>query len=78
MSIVTSGLLAEIPLFSNMDNEERSELRSLMTERIFQPGQLVMKAGEPGGAFQVIEQGELELWLTDTRGKKVVLDVLGS
>lgn len=50
MSIVTSGLLAEIPLFSNMD-EERSELRSLMTERIFQPGQVVMKAGEPGGTF---------------------------
>jgi len=43
MSIVTSGLPAEIPLFSNMDDEERSELRSLMTERIFQPGQIVMK-----------------------------------
>jgi CRP/FNR family transcriptional regulator, cyclic AMP receptor protein len=78
MSIVTTQLLAEIPLFSNMDEEERSELRSLMTERIFQPGQVVMKAGEPGGTFQVIEQGEVELWLTDTEGKKVVLDVLGS
>jgi CRP/FNR family transcriptional regulator, cyclic AMP receptor protein len=78
MSIVTSGLLAEIPLFSNMDDEERSELRSLMTERLFQPGQMVMKAGEPGGTFHVIEQGEVELWLTDTEGKKVILDVLGS
>jgi CRP/FNR family cyclic AMP-dependent transcriptional regulator len=78
MSIVTSGLLAEIPLFSNMDDEERSELRSLMIERLFQPGQMVMKAGEPGGAFHVIEQGEVELWLTDTEGKKVILDVLGS
>jgi CRP/FNR family cyclic AMP-dependent transcriptional regulator len=78
MSMVTSGLLAEIPLFSNMDDEERSELRSLMTEHIFQPGQIVMKAGEPGGTFQIIEQGEVELWLTDTGGKKVILDVLGS
>jgi CRP/FNR family cyclic AMP-dependent transcriptional regulator len=77
MSIVTSGLLAEIPLFSNMDDEERGELRSLMTERLFQPGQMVMKAGEPGGTFHVIEQGEVELWLTDTEGKKVILDVLG-
>jgi hypothetical protein len=64
MSIVTSGLLAEIPLFSNMDDEERSELRSLMTERIFQPGQIVMKAGELGGAFQVIEQGEEAIFLS--------------
>jgi len=46
MSSVTTQRLAEIPLFSNMDDEERSELHSLMTERIFQPGQVVMKAGE--------------------------------
>src|SRR5437764_10120080 len=77
MSHVTTQRLAEIPLFSHMDDEERSELRSLMTERLFQPGQVVMKAGEEGSSFQVIEQGEVEIWLTDTDGKKVVLDVLG-
>src|SRR5712692_396727 len=77
MSSVTTQRLAEIPLFSHMDDEERSELRSLMTERIFQPGQVVMKAGEPGIAFNIIERGEVEIWLTDTDGKKVVLDVLG-
>lgn len=77
MSIVTPKLLAEIPLFSTMDDEERSELRSLMTERIFEPCQVVMKAGELGNAFYIIEQGEVEIWLTDTDGKKVVLDILG-
>jgi CRP/FNR family transcriptional regulator, cyclic AMP receptor protein len=77
MSRVTTQRLAEIPLFSHMDDEERSELRSLMTERIFQPGQAVMKAGEEGSSFQIIEKGEVEIWLTDTDGKKVVLDVLG-
>lgn len=77
MSIVTTQLLAEIPLFSTMDNEERTELRSIMTERIFQPGQTVMNAGEPGAAFYIIEQGEVEIWLTDADGRKVVLDTLG-
>ncbi len=77
MSSVTTQRLAEIPLFSNMDDEERRELRSLMTERIFQPGQVVMKAGEEGSSFQIIERGEVEIWLIDTDGKKVVLDVLG-
>ena len=77
MSSVTTQRLAEIPLFSNMDDEERRELRSLMTERIFQPGQVVMKAGEEGSSFQIIERGEVEIWLIDTEGKKVVLDVLG-
>ncbi|MDQ2713976.1 MAG: DUF1003 domain-containing protein [Chloroflexota bacterium] len=77
MSIVTPQLLAGIPLFSNMDDEERRELHALMTERIFQPGQVVMKAGDPGTSFNIVEQGEAEIWLTDTEGKKVVLDVLG-
>src|SRR5205085_5438749 len=77
MSIITTQHLAEIPLFSHMDDEERSELRSLMTVRIFQPGQIVMKAGEEGSSFLIIERGEVEIWLTDTDGQKVVLDMLG-
>jgi uncharacterized membrane protein len=36
-----------------------------------------MKASDPEATFLIIEQGELEVWLTDTDGKKVVLEVLG-
>lgn len=77
MSIVTTRLLAEIPLFSNMDDDERAEVRAIMTERIFQPGQQVMTAGDASCAFSVIERGQVEVWLTDADGQKVVLDVLG-
>jgi len=75
--LVTPQLLAQIPLFSNMDDEERGEILSIMTERIFQPGQAVMKAGEPGTTFHIIEGGEIEVWLLDTENKKVILDTLG-
>ena len=77
MSIITPQRLAEIPLFSNMDEEELGELCSIMTERVYQQGQICMKAGEPGTTFQIIELEEVEIWLTDTEGKKVVLDILG-
>ena len=77
MSLVTTKLLAEIPLFSNMDDNERSELHSIMTERVYKPGEQVMTAGDPACTFNIIERGEVEVWLTDTDGKKVVLDVLG-
>jgi CRP/FNR family transcriptional regulator, cyclic AMP receptor protein len=77
MSSITTRVLAEIPLFSNMDDEERGALRALMTERIFQPGQEIMNTDDQGTTFQIVEQGEVELWLTDTDGEKVVLDVLG-
>ncbi len=73
MSTNTTQLLAEIPLFATMDDEERRQLRAIMKERSFQPGQVVMAADDPEAAFFIIEQGEMEVWLTDTDGKKVVL-----
>ncbi|HEX6478196.1 MAG TPA: DUF1003 domain-containing protein [Ktedonobacteraceae bacterium] len=77
MSTDTIQLLAEITLFSTMDDEERRQLRAIMRERRFQPGQIVMTASDPEASFLIIEQGEMEVWLTDTDGKKVVLEVLG-
>jgi uncharacterized membrane protein len=77
MARTTIQELQQIPLFSNMDEEELQELLSIMTERIFQPGQLAVQAGEPESAFHIIEAGEVEIWLTDTNGQKVVLDCLG-
>lgn len=77
MSTKTAQLLAEIPLFSTMDDEERKQLRAIMRERSFQPGQVVMSANDPEASFLIIEEGELEVWLSDTDGKKVVLEVLG-
>jgi len=77
MTRTTIHELQQIPLFSNMDEEELRELLSIMTERIFQPGQLAMQSDEPGSTFHIIEAGEAEIWLTDTDGKKVVLDRLG-
>ncbi len=77
MSTKTTQLLAEIPLFSTVDNEERGQLRAIMRERSFQPGQVVMAASDQEASFLLIEEGELEVWLTDTDGKKVVLEVLG-
>src|SRR6185437_3707623 len=73
---IASQMLADIPLFSHMDEEEHGELHALMTERRFQSGQTLMKAGEPGGAFQIIQQGEVELWLTDSDDQKVVIEIL--
>jgi CRP/FNR family cyclic AMP-dependent transcriptional regulator len=77
MSLVSTQTLSEIPLFSNMDDEERHELCSLMSEHIFQSGQAILKAGELGGTLHIIQEGEVEVWLIDNDGEKVVLDVLG-
>jgi hypothetical protein len=51
MSTNTAQLLAEIPLFSTMDDEERRQLRAIMKERSFQPGQVVMATSDPEASF---------------------------
>src|SRR5947209_19274295 len=73
----TVQLLAEIPLFSTMDDEERRQLRAIMRERTFRPGEVVMAANDPEASFFMVEQGEMQVWLTDTDGKQVVLEVFG-
>src|SRR5260370_33258836 len=60
-----------------MDDEERRQLRAIMRELSFQPGQVVMAASDSEASFFIIEQGEMEVWLPDTGGKKVVVEVLG-
>jgi CRP-like cAMP-binding protein len=61
MSTNTAQLLAEMPLFSTMDDEERRQLRAIMRERSFQPGQVVMVSSDPEALFLIIEQGEDEV-----------------
>ncbi len=78
MSLVNTQTLAEISLFSTMDEEERAGLRAVMTERIFKPGQTIMTEGDEGSSFYIIERGEVEIWLIDTEGQKVVLDTVGA
>jgi CRP-like cAMP-binding protein len=67
MSTNTAQLLAEIPLFATMDDEERKQLRAIMKERSFQPGQVVMAASDPEASFFIVEQGERDLQTSCTR-----------
>ena len=73
MSTDTTQLLAEIPLFSTMDDEERRLLRAIMKERSFQPGQVVMATGDAEAICLTIEQSEealhslLKYWVVSQR-----------
>ncbi len=77
MASITPQMLATISLFANMNDKERAEVLEIMSERAFPPGQHITKAGEASDAFYIIQRGEVEIFLTDTGGEKVVLDVLG-
>src|SRR5689334_2828796 len=69
--------LREIPLFSEMDEQEVAGIRDIMDEKRFKPGQVVIREGELGDLFYVITEGHAEVLIRDANGSDVILHEAG-
>jgi CRP-like cAMP-binding protein len=77
---VTEGhlsLLGRMPLFATMDNAELRLLVSRMRPERYAPGQIIIRQGEPGDKFYVIERGHVDVIVRDERGVSEVANRLG-
>ena len=69
--------LREVPLFSEMDEQEVAGIRSIMEELKFKPGQVISREGELGDLFYVITEGHAEVLIRDANGSDVILHEAG-
>jgi CRP/FNR family transcriptional regulator, cyclic AMP receptor protein len=69
--------LREVPLFSEMDENEVAGIREIMEEQKFKPGQVIIREGETGDLFYVITEGRVEVIIRDADGSDVVLHEAG-
>ena len=69
--------LREVALFSEMDEQEVAEIRAIMDELKFKPGQTIVREGETGNLFYIITEGEVQVTIRDIDGKEIVLHDLG-
>ena len=69
--------LREIPLFSEMDEQEVAGIHSIMEEMKFKPGQVIIREGDTGDLFYVITEGHAEVIIRDANGSDVVLHQAG-
>ena len=69
--------LREIPLFSEMDEQEVADIRAIMQEMRFRPGQVIIREGEVGDLFYVITEGHAEILIRDADGAELVLHEAG-
>jgi uncharacterized membrane protein len=67
------GLFADIELFKLLDEDERRELAQVVDETRLPAGQILFHAGEPGESLFVVQSGEVELFIKDNAGQKIVL-----
>ena len=69
--------LNEVPLFSEMDEQETAGIRSIMDVMKFNPGQVIIREGDTGSLFYVITEGRAEVIIHDANGSDVVLHEVG-
>jgi CRP/FNR family cyclic AMP-dependent transcriptional regulator len=69
--------LREVPLFSEMDDQEVAGIRAIMQEIKFKPGQVIIREGETGDLFYVITEGQAEIIIRDADGEELVLHRVG-
>lgn len=71
----TAELLATVPLFKLLNDDERDDLQGVLDRRVFRPEEKVFSIGEPGDSLYVVGTGSVELYVKDNTGAKIVLTV---
>ena len=68
-------LLADVPLFQFLDENERASLAERLEVVRFPEGKLIFEYGSPGDELFIIRYGEVEVFFKDDTGEKIVLEV---
>lgn len=69
--------LRQVPLFSQMDDDELAALRTIMERHSYVPGQSIVLDGDEGDYFYVLLAGNVRFLTRDAGGHEIVLDEVG-
>src|SRR5712692_4790577 len=67
------ALLAEVPLFQLLDDEERKTLAELVDVRNFDKGAVVFAYGDSGDALYIVRRGSVQVYVEDCTGETIIL-----
>lgn len=68
------SLLAEVPLFALLDDEERKTLSGILNEHHFPAGTTIFSYGDPGDSLYIIRAGRVHITVENTEGDQIILD----
>jgi CRP-like cAMP-binding protein len=72
-----SQLLAQIPMFERLAEEELDHLSGLLQQRRYSKGEVIFHQGDVGTALFIVRKGEVAIRLSSAEGKEVILALLG-
>jgi CRP/FNR family cyclic AMP-dependent transcriptional regulator len=65
--------LADIKMFELLNEDDLQELAKVIDELKVPLGRTLFQAGDPGDSLFIVQSGEIELFIKDTAGQKIVL-----
>jgi len=66
-------ILANIDMFEKLDEQDLIALAQVIDELDVPANQTLFQAGDPGDSLFIVQSGEIELFIKDTAGQKIVL-----
>jgi uncharacterized membrane protein len=73
--MVNIDVFDEAPIFQLLDSEDRKVLAEQVSQRQFKKGQVIYKAGDPGGLAYVIQKGTVHVSIEDVNHENIVVDI---
>src|SRR6266853_154246 len=67
------GFLANIKMFELLNEDDRIALAKVVDELNVPAGHTLFQAGDPGDSLFIVQSGQIELFIKDTAGQKIVL-----
>ena len=71
-------MLNGIELFDLLEEDDRIALAEVIDSKTVLAGETLFQTGEPGESLFVVRSGEIELFIKDTAGQKIILTVARS
>jgi uncharacterized membrane protein len=72
-----AALLAEVPFFSLLDEEERATLAAQIEVVSHHAGHILFTVGDPGDSLYLIRSGAVEVYVKNDTGQRIVLETAG-
>jgi CRP/FNR family transcriptional regulator, cyclic AMP receptor protein len=72
---IDPAILADIDHLKDMQPSEQTALAERMDLLRFESGQIIFGHGDPGHALYIVRSGEVEIYLKNDKGEKIVLEV---
>lgn len=71
------SFLANITMFERLNEGDRVALGAVVDELTVPEGHTLFQAGDPGESLFIVRSGDIELFIKDTAGQKIVLTIAG-